>query len=200
MVLFKKKKPIDYVLYTAIILGGIIIDQLSKFLVSAFMEIGESIPIIKNFLHITYRTNPGMAFGMMGEADQRWIFILLSTVAIIGFGVYLYLGHAENRLYAVSIGLVVSGGLGNMIDRVGLGFYKNAEGIGEVIDFIDFRGIWGAVFNVADAFVCVGAGLLIFAAVMDITKEEKAKKAAKTEKTAKSTASHFQRFPRPFLI
>ena len=68
-----------------------------------------------------------------------------------------------------------------MIDRVGLGFYKNAEGIGEVIDFIDFRGIWGAVFNVADAFVCVGAGLLIFAAVMDIIKEEKAKKAALKE-------------------
>ena len=177
MVLFKKKKPIDYVLYTAIILGGIIIDQLSKFLVSAFMEIGESIPLIKNFLHITYRTNPGMAFGMMGEADQRWIFILLSTVAIIGFGVYLYLGHAENRLYAVSIGLVVSGGLGNMIDRIGIGFYKNADGMGEVVDFIDFCGIWGAVFNVADSFVCVGAGLLILACVLDIIKEEKAKKA-----------------------
>ena len=181
MVLFKKKKPIDYVLYTAIILGGIIIDQLSKFLVSAFMEIGESIPIIKNFLHITYRTNPGMAFGMMGEADQRWIFILLSTVAIIGFGVYLYLGHAENRLYAVSIGLVVSGGLGNMIDRIGIGFYKNADGMGEVVDFIDFCGIWGAVFNVADSFVCVGAGLLILACVLDIIKEEKARKAASKE-------------------
>ena len=103
MVLFKKKKPIDYVLYTAIILGGIIIDQLSKFLVSAFMEIGESIPLIKNFLHITYRTNPGMAFSLMSEPGKRWIFIAFSTIAIIGFALYLYFGHAENKLYAVSI-------------------------------------------------------------------------------------------------
>ena len=181
MVLFKKKTPLDYILYTAIIIGGIIIDQLSKFLVFYFMEIGDTLPIIKDFFHITYRTNPGMAFGMMGETNQRWVFIVFSTVAIIAFGVYLYLGHAENHLYAVSIGLVVSGGLGNMIDRVGLGFYKNAEGVGEVIDFIDFRGIWGAVFNVADSFVCVGAGLLIFAAVMDIVKEEKAKKSLSKE-------------------
>lgn len=178
MVLFKKKTPLDYILYTAIILGGIIIDQISKFLIFYFMEIGDTLPIIKDFLHITYRTNPGMAFGMMGETNQRWVFIVFSTVAIIAFGLYLYLGHAENKLYAVSIGLVVSGGLGNMIDRIGIGFYKNAEGIGEVIDFIDFRGIWGAVFNVADSFVCVGAGLLILACILDIIKEEKAKKAA----------------------
>ena len=178
MVWFKKKTPLDYILYTAVILGGIIIDQLSKFLVSNFMEIHDTVPIIKDFFHITYRTNPGMAFGMMGEADQRWIFILVSTVAIIGFAIYLYLGHAENKLYAISIGMVVSGGLGNMIDRIGIGFYRNAEGMGEVIDFIDFRGIWGAVFNIADSFVCVGAGLLILAAVMDIIKEEKAKRLA----------------------
>ena len=177
MVLFKKKKPIDYVLYTAIILGGIIIDQLSKFLVSALMEIGESIPIIKNFLHITYRTNPGMAFSLMSEPGKRWIFIAFSTIAIIGFALYLYFGHAENKLYGVSIAMVVSGGLGNMIDRIGIGFYTNPDGMGEVIDFIDFCGIWNAVFNVADALVCVGAGLLILACVMDIIKEEKAKKA-----------------------
>jgi signal peptidase II len=181
MVLFKKKKPIDYILYTAIILGGIIIDQLSKFLVSAFMEIGESIPLIKNFLHITYRTNPGMAFSLMSEPGKRWIFIAFSTIAIIGFALYLYFGHAENKLYAVSIGLVVSGGLGNMIDRIGIGFYTNPDGMGEVIDFIDFCGIWNAVFNVADSFVCVGAGLLILACVLDIIKEEKARKAASKE-------------------
>ena len=181
MVLFKKKTPLDYIIYTAIILGGIIIDQLSKFLIFSFMEIGESLPIINDFFHITYRTNPGMAFGMMGEADQRWIFILISTVAIIGFAIYLYLGHAENKLYAISISMVVSGGLGNMIDRMGIGFYRNVEGMGEVIDFIDFCGIWGAVFNIADSFVCVGAGLLILAAMLDIVKEGKEKKSALKE-------------------
>ena len=71
-----------------------------------------------------------------------------------------------------------------MIDRVGLGFYVNSQGFGEVIDFIDFCGIWNAIFNGADSFVCVGAGLLILSLVIDIIKEtkaEKAKKAAQIE-------------------
>ena len=179
MVWFKKKTPLEYIIYSAIILGGILIDQLSKFLVFKFMTIGQSIPLIKGFLHITYSTNPGMAFGMMGEGDQRWIFMVVSTLAIIAFTAYLYLGHADNWLYAVSLAMVVSGGIGNMIDRVGLGFYVNSQGFGEVIDFIDFCGIWNAIFNGADSFVCVGAGLLILSLVIDIIKESKAEREKK---------------------
>ena len=184
MVWFKKKTPLEYIIYTSIILGGIFIDQLSKFLVFKFMTIGQSIPLINGFLHITYSTNPGMAFGMMGETDERWIFMVVSVLAILAFTAYLYLGHADNMLYAVSLAMVVSGGIGNMIDRVGLGFYVNSQGFGEVIDFIDFCGIWNAIFNGADSFVCVGAGLLILSLVIDIIKEtkaEKAKKAAQIE-------------------
>ena len=166
---FKKKSTAEYILYFAIIIGGILIDQLTKFLVSEFMHIGQSIPIIKNFLHLTYTTNDGAAFGMMDDA--RWLFIVISVIAIIAFAAYLYLGHAESTLYAVAIAMVVSGGIGNMIDRVGLGFYVNPHGGGEVIDFIDFCGIWNAIFNGADSFVCVGAGLLILALVLDIKKE-----------------------------
>lgn len=166
---FKKKSIAEYILYSAIIIGGILIDQLTKFLVSEFMHIGQSIPIIKNFLHLTYTTNDGAAFGMMDGA--RWLFIVVSVIAIIAFAAYLYLGHAESTLYAVAIAMVVSGGIGNMIDRVGLGFYVNPQGGGEVIDFIDFCGIWNAIFNGADSFVCVGAGLLILALVLDIKKE-----------------------------
>lgn len=181
MVWFKKKKPLEYIIYSAIILGGILIDQLSKFLVFKFMTLGQSIPLIKGFLHITYDTNPGMAFGMMGESNQRWIFMLISVVAILAFAAYLYLGHADNWLYAVALSMVVSGGIGNMIDRLGFGFYVNPEGFGEVIDFIDFCGIWNAVFNGADSFVCIGAGLLILALIIDIIKESKTEKAAKAE-------------------
>lgn len=166
---FKKKSIAEYIMYSAIIIGGILIDQLTKFLVSEFMHIGQSIPIIKNFLHLTYTTNDGAAFGMMDGA--RWLFIVISVIAIIAFAAYLYLGHAESTLYAVAIAMVVSGGIGNMIDRVGLGFYVNPQGGGEVIDFIDFCGIWNAIFNGADSFVCVGAGLLILALVLDIKKE-----------------------------
>ena len=180
MNLFIKKKPKDYILYSVIIVVGIILDQLTKFLVTKYMTMYQSIPLINGFLHITYTTNDGAAFGMMD--GQRWVFIVVSTVAIIAFLAYLYLGHADNTLYAVSLSMVISGGIGNMIDRLGFGFYINPKtGLGEVVDFIDFCGIWDAIFNGADSFVCVGAGLLILALVIDLKKEydiEKAKKAA----------------------
>lgn len=185
MTLFIKKKPKDYILYSAIILVGIILDQLTKFLVTKYMTLYQSIPLIKGFLHLTYTTNDGAAFGMMD--GQRWVFIVVSTLAIVAFIAYLYLGHADNMLYAISLSMVISGGIGNMIDRLGFGFYVNPNtGLGEVVDFIDFCGIWDAIFNGADSFVCVGAGLLILALVIDLKKEyelEKAKKAAAAEMT-----------------
>jgi lipoprotein signal peptidase len=80
-------------------------------------------------------------------------------------------------LYGVSISMVVSGGIGNMIDRLGFGFYVNPQtGMGEVVDFIDFCGIWNAIFNGADSFVCVGAGLLMLALILDLIKEFKKEK------------------------
>ena len=185
MTLFIKKKPKDYILYSAIILVGIILDQLTKFLVTKYMTLYQSIPLIKGFLHLTYTTNDGAAFGMMD--GQRWVFIVVSILAIVAFIAYLYLGHADNMLYAISLSMVISGGIGNMIDRLGFGFYVNPNtGLGEVVDFIDFCGIWDAIFNGADSFVCVGAGLLILALVIDLKKEyelEKAKKAAAAEVT-----------------
>ncbi len=180
MTIFKKKAPKDYIIYSAIIAVGIILDQLTKYLVSAYMALGQSITLIPDFLRLTYTTNDGMAFGAMDGADQRWIFMTVSTLMIIGFTVYLYLGHADNLLYGISMAMVVSGGIGNMIDRLGFGFYVNPDtGLGEVIDFIDFCGIWNAVFNGADSFVCVGAGLLMLALILDIIKESKAEKQKK---------------------
>ena len=174
MQIYKKRSVIEYVIYTAIIAGGIFLDQLTKFLAFKFMTIGQSIPLINGFLHITYTTNDGAAFGAMD--NMRWLFISVSIITIILMGAYLYLGHAENKLYAVSMSMIVSGGIGNMIDRLGFGFYKNAEGVGEVIDFIDFCGIWKAIFNGADSFVCVGAGLLVLAMIIDIKNEARKQK------------------------
>ncbi len=161
----KKKRTKDYIIYSAIIALGIVLDQLTKILSVLFLKPLDTLPLIKNVLHLTYVENTGAAFGML--KDQRWIFITVSALTIIGMLLYLYLGHAENMLYAVSVSMVISGGIGNMIDRLALGY---------VVDFIDFRLINFAVFNGADSFVCVGAGLLILALILDIIKESKAKK------------------------
>ena len=178
MKLVKKRSAVDYIIYTAIIAVGIITDQLTKYLAVANLKAIGTFPIIKDAVHLTYVENRGAAFGML--ADKREVFIIISSVTIVALLLYLYLGHAEKRLYAVSLAMIVSGGIGNMIDRIALGY---------VVDFIDCRfvkypvpsgGEWGwqtfPVFNGADSFVCVGAALLVLALIIDIVKESKAEK------------------------
>lgn len=147
------------------------LDQLSKYLVVANMELHESVDIIPGVLRFTYIQNDGAAFGSMD--DKRWIFMVLSTVAIIGILVYLFWKKPQNKLLLSSLILITGGGIGNMIDRIALGY---------VIDFIDFCAfpkIWMWVFNIADSCVCIGAGLLALWLILDTVREIKAEKAKK---------------------
>ncbi len=161
---FKIKRRELFISLSVIALA-IILDQLTKLLAVKFLKPIPTCPLIEGALHLTYHENRGAAFGMF--ADQRWIFMTVSTVLIIGLLIYLLLGKCENMLYSVSISMIIGGGIGNMIDRTALGY---------VVDFIDFRLINFAIFNGADSFVCVGSGLLVLALVLDIVKEVKAKK------------------------
>ena len=157
--------PKKCIIYSLIILVGIGIDQLTKFLSVKFLSPLDTFPIIKDVIHLTYVENKGAAFGML--ANHRWVFIVISTVTIIALAAFLYLGKASNMLYGVAISMIISGGIGNMIDRLALGY---------VVDFIDFTLIDFAVFNGADSFVCVGAGLMVLAMLLDIAKESRVKR------------------------
>ena len=161
----KKLSIFEYVLYSAIIACGIALDQLTKLIAVNHLKPIKTLPIIEDVFHFTFTTNDGMAFGMLD--NQRWIFLTISTITIIIMGIILYTGRLSNKLYTVSVSMIISGGIGNMIDRLTTG---------EVVDFLDFRLINFAIFNVADSIVCVGAGILILAMVLDIIKESKTKK------------------------
>lgn len=163
--MIKKLPRGTYFLMIGIILSGIFLDQLTKFLAVRYLAPVDTVPLWKNVLHLTYVENTGAAFGMM--KDARWVFLILSTAAIVGIAVYLFFGYARGTLATVAFSMIVSGGIGNMIDRIALGY---------VIDFIDFRLIHFAVFNGADSFVCVGAGLLVLSLILDILHEKKEKK------------------------
>ena len=165
----KKLTLKEVLLYSSAILAGVILDQLTKLLavIHLIPLSGRTFPIIEGVLHFTYHENTGMAFSLLSGENQRWIFILVSTVTIIGLGVYLFAGRVQNRIYTAGILLILAGGIGNMIDRIALGY---------VVDFIDFRLINFAVFNIADSFVTVGAGILITALILDIIKEARAEK------------------------
>ena len=151
----------------SVMLGSIGIDQLTKLLVLKFIELYESIPLIENVLHITYIQNKGAAFGMLSE--NRWVFMVLSSVAIVGIGVYLFRFCRERMLLQMGLALILGGGVGNMIDRFAYGY------VVDMIDFCPFD-FWVWIFNVADACVCVGAGIVLLSLALDIIGEIKQKK------------------------
>lgn len=160
-----------------IVLGCVALDQATKWIVILNMEIGESIPFIKGVFHFTYIRNPGAAFGSL--SNSRWIFIVLSTVMIAGMIFYLVKYRPKARLFYIPASMIIGGGIGNMIDRL---FYGDSFGNGTVVDFLDFCAfpkLWSWIFNVADAFVCVGAAILFVYLLIDIIKEEKNKSKSK---------------------
>ncbi len=155
-------------IWIAVIILAVLADQVTKFLVVNFLDRSESLDIIKGVFRFTYVENRGAAFGMLN--DSRWVFMVISTVAIVALLVYLIKFSPDNKMARLGIALVIGGGIGNMIDRIFLGY---------VIDFLDFcafPNLWMWVFNVADACVCVGAGIIALYLIIDVVKEAKIEK------------------------
>jgi signal peptidase II len=149
--------------------GAILLDQITKLLALRYLAPMDTFPLWKDVLHLTYVENTGAAFGML--KDQRWVFLVISTVALGGMIAYIALTKAKHPLEITSVAFIVGGGIGNMIDRISRGF---------VVDFVDVRCIpfWKYVFNVADIFVCVGCGLFILYVLLYETRTKKAEDAA----------------------
>ena len=156
------------------------LDQLSKYLIISNLELHESIEIIPGIFNFTYIQNRGAAFGSFDE--HRWIFLVLSTIMIVAILAFLFWKKPQDKLLLASLILITGGGIGNMIDRVCLGY---------VIDFLDFcafPNLWMWIFNVADACVCIGAGMLALWMILDTVKETKKEKAAKLQQVENTAA------------
>lgn len=151
-----------------LIILSVVADQISKQLVLSNIAMYEDIEVLPGIFHFTYIENKGAAFGML--ANNRWVFLVISAVAIIAFIFYIIKYNPKDILLRVSLSFVVGGGIGNMIDRC----FR-----GSVVDFIDVDFVDFYVFNVADMFVCVGCGLMVLYIILSEIKEAKAKKAEK---------------------
>lgn len=148
----KKQKGI----VAAFSLAFIGIDQLIKFIVAANMQLDESIPLLNNVIHITYVLNEGAAFSIM--SGQTWLLCGVTSVTM-AFLIWLFVSKKTTHPLAIcSLGLIISGGIGNLIDR-----FFNGDVIfkGKVVDYIDFRLIDFAVFNFADCCITIGTILLV---------------------------------------
>ena len=120
-------------MYEAIIAILIGLDQVIKHWALNSLKDMETVPVIKNIFNLTYVENRGAAFGML--QNNQTIFILVAAIASI-FGLYYLHTKKVNNLGKIGILLVISGAIGNLIDRVRLGF---------VVDYLDFHIIWSYV-------------------------------------------------------
>ena len=131
-----------------IALSVLFTDQLAKLLAARNLLLNQSVPLIKGIFHLTLIHNRGAAFGILKNHTPLFIFISILAVILISFAIQ----NNKSRkyyFYNISLALILSGAMGNLIDRLRLGY---------VIDFLDFR-IW-PVFNVADSAITIGAILL----------------------------------------
>ena len=139
-------------MYYIAILALIGLDWLTKHWIQTSMALNDTIPVIDGIFHITYIHNYGAAFSIL-EGKQGFLLIVtgIAMAAILGYMVIAQIKKKTNPMELWSLALILSGGIGNFIDRVRFGY---------VVDFFDFR-IW-PIFNVADIAVCCGCGLLVF--------------------------------------
>lgn len=136
-------------IYIATAVITLILDQITKGMILAGFSLHESRIIIENILHITYVTNQGGAFSLF--SGYPMFFVILSFILIAVGLIAIVRISKQNAITQISLGLLLGGTAGNLIDRLRFG---------AVIDFIDFR-IW-PTFNVADMAICAGVGILSY--------------------------------------
>lgn len=159
--------------YLAIAGGVFLIDQSSKAWAVSRLKLGGDMPVISGFLNFAYAQNTGVAFSMLDDHGDagKWG---LSAVALVAAVLVLYFfwrtPRSDDRILG-ALALLLAGIAGNVTDRMRLGY---------VIDFIDVQfGNWHyPTFNVADAAICVGAGLLVID--MFFSKKKAAEEEAET--------------------
>ena len=149
-----KKKSL-FILIVILILT--IIDQIIKYLVVSNISIGSEKIIIDNFLKFIYIRNTGAAFGIL---SGNIIFLIFITVLLIFYIVNEMKKNINNNLSLLSFSLILSGALGNLIDRVVRGY---------VVDYIPFT-LFNremSVFNLADTYITIGVILLIYIVIKE---------------------------------
>ena len=137
----------------------ILLDQITKTLITGRLSLHQSVEIIGGLFNIIYIRNPGAAFGILGDwGTIRTILLIVVSIAALVVIIYLY-RKSTDRFTAFALSLIAGGAAGNLIDRVRFG---------EVIDFLDFSmaGYHWPAFNVADSAITVGVVLMVAHAVL----------------------------------
>ncbi len=139
-----KRKYIIYPICIALLIG---LDMMSKLMATAYLKPIGRMPFIPG-LELVYVLNDGAAFSLF--AGNTFFLIVLTSISILALIVILFSGRFDKLFYEICFVLIISGGIGNLIDRITTGV---------VVDFFNFTFVNFAVFNVADCYVTVGVAL-----------------------------------------
>lgn len=157
-----------YLLFLTII--PLIIDIITKNLIKSNLALYDSIPVINGFFNIVYVLNPGAAFSFLHDMNESYRRLFFITVTIIAIFVVLYIfAHEKSKLNIAGFALILSGAIGNLIDRII---------IGKVVDFLDFyyKTYHFPAFNVADSCITIGVALIIIDMLFFNKKRENSNK------------------------
>jgi len=137
-------------------------DQFTKYYIRKTMALGESIPMIKGGLHLTYVHNYGAAFSIL-QNRQALLISLTATIIIVITAYVIKYGKTLSKSEMTGLALITGGGFGNLIDRIRYGY---------VVDFLNIHIL--PVFNVADMAVCAGSALLIYSVFLSELRHSRA--------------------------
>ena len=158
------RKGYNIPIWSIFIVIIIALDQLTKYMIVKSLEIGDSVKVIKNLLHITSHRNEGAAWGIL--QGKMWLFYIVTIVVLVILVMFFKSEGYGKPLIQFGLSLLIAGSIGNFIDRL----FRS-----EVVDFIDTY-IFGynfPIFNVADAALTIGVIVLIIVILFE-GKEEKA--------------------------
>ena len=157
----KNKKIVTPIIIYVISALLVVADQVTKYFSATLLPLNKETEVIEGFFYLTNCRNTGAAWSMFsGQVD---LLAIISLVASILVAVLLY--FSKYKLLTVSLGLMLSGAIGNMIDRFRLGY------VNDFLDFVIF-GYDFPVFNVADICVVVGGGLLLLTVILHYKEDE----------------------------
>ncbi len=145
-----------YWILLLVCLSILLLDQWTKHLVQERLLLHQRIEVVSGFFNLVHVRNTGGAFGIFGGVRGglgSLLFVVVSVIAIGSIAFFFIKIKEEEGILSLSLSLILSGAIGNLIDRVHYG---------EVVDFLDFhlRSYHWPAFNIADSSICIGIGLM----------------------------------------
>ncbi len=137
------------------------LDQVVKALVVAHLPYGTAVPVVGSALQFLYVRNPGAAFSF--AVNMTWVFSIVSTAVVVA--IIVYARRIRSMWWAIVLGMLLGGALGNLSDRL---FREPGFGRGHVVDFISTPWMMPAIYNVADAFICVSMVVFVLLVITGV--------------------------------